>query len=325
MNTTKRGYIAKGTDGCVLKPALVCGKNEEVNDEVVGKVYYDSRTFHHEMLVYKLIRHIDARMKWSLPILTTCKVSVKDVPRQCNHQSRKDTAMQAVMMYGGVPLDDYIKCGVPTVLTKRLFIRIMKTLLYAIYRLQQYGYAHMDIKPSNILIKDNRSVLIDFGMVTTLDNIYNITEHINLMKSQYIWYPPEFFLYSMLNENLSLNVNNERTIESIAEYCLPIYSSKCSTHGFVYNQRTLTKAVTSFKTFIKHVLTSKDIDFGKYSETFDIYSCGVVFMSLYEKQHQRWDEDFNNHIYKFLLRMIESNPIKRISVHEALKTVNRFP
>lgn len=336
--STKSKFIAKGSDGCITKPAVACTSNQHTqipkDQEIVGKLYYSTPRFKHEMIIYKLIRHLDKTMQWSIPVFGSCQVMTSEIPDQCwdrNKFNQTPKTMQALMQYGGVSLDDYVrdKAGQSRPpLTKETFLRIMKTIGTGISMLQKYGYVHMDVKPANILVKVNKPYLIDFGMVTTLDNVYNINEHENLMKSMYVWYPPEFFLYYTLNlkKMRKLNIDDDNVIDSLTEYCMTTYDNKC--YGLSKSDSSYAHNLASFKTFIKYAAKLPLPDLHRVmlescAVKFDVYSLGAVCKNLYNRYHTSWPSHFQKTILKILDSMIDCDPLKRMNISKVLFHLKR--
>ena len=86
---------------------------------------------------------------------------------------------------------DYISCNLETYVTNHketdlLFTPevILKRLINIVSKLHECGYVHRDLKPDNILVKNNDILLIDLGFSTKIsDQMYNKRIGSNLFSS----------------------------------------------------------------------------------------------------------------------------------------------
>jgi len=75
-------------------------------------------------------------------------------------------------------------------------INYIKTISYSLIKLKKKGYYHVDIKPTNIFMKDNKVVLGDFDLSTKINNYH---EPFTFGTNQFI--APEIDISHKLHEN----------------------------------------------------------------------------------------------------------------------------
>lgn len=142
---------------------------------------------------------------------------------------------------------------------------ILKKLIDAVTYLHNFGYVHRDLKPDNILVKNNEILLIDLGMTTKENNNY-LTNFIgnpmfssfNVHLSKYIYTKKDdiiscfyiiFYLFSdrllPWSETFQHKINNHKTI----------YEKKTKTNFRMFYQSfdCLLDAIALYKKYIKNM------------------------------------------------------------------------
>lgn len=226
-------YIGKGAYGCVFMPALKCKNNDTVQaidskrDQKldVGKIFKHPQDFLDEMRAYKIIKSVDPKNEWSLPIRRACKSSSSsqnnDVLMSCpfiredrEYNGSIDEYMQLVMPYGGISLRHAFHSKLATNLKIPIsdIVRYLKHVLKGLIQLDGYGYVHMDVKPANILVrvatdtsipsppKKTKIYLIDYSLLQKKEGVYDYQTNRFIFKTKYVWYPPEFTIFYALKK-----------------------------------------------------------------------------------------------------------------------------
>lgn len=215
-------YIGKGAYGCVFMPALSCegqvrSKRKDATD--VGKLFRNPRDFSDEMKAYKIIKALDPKSEWSLPIKKACKANIHEVNdsllkcpfiQEDVGTGERIEYMQIVMPYGGIPLRLLFRGRHPQ---QSLYAKpsikdltaFMKTVLKGISKIDQAGYVHMDVKPANILLRKKgkaatQAYLIDFSLLQKKTGVYDYRTNQFIFRTKYVWYPPEFTIFYKLKK-----------------------------------------------------------------------------------------------------------------------------
>lgn len=337
-------FVSKGAYGCVFTPPLPCeGETpRRANpNKHVGKLFLELDSFDEEVNAYTIVEKIDPARKWSLPLLDHCLTrldatkydeEIEKCPKlKRGRYSKKRPSLygQVIMPYGGRPLDKVITEKRPSL---QQFVGIMMTVLEAINDLDSQGYAHLDVKPSNILVADDGRVsLIDYSLLQKQQSIYDMDHNRHLFVEKYIWYPPEFYVFNKLNQilpNLTESLTNS-DVNYIASRALYIYH--VDKYG-IKKSNTLYKSqlqsMTTFVSDISHACqdskTHPGAMFGKLTSKVDIYSAGVVFLNIFEKCRYRASNKLYTPVLGLLHTMIESDPRNRIAPHLALSSLRNI-
>ena len=216
----KNRFVAAGSFGCVYAPSINCGQQR---DDTVGKLFVKGRTAQHnhhdfekELNANDLVREINTEGNFTITDKGECYISgnalTDDEKALCATTSKNrealsqtlrslnaDSIPQIIYEKSGVPLHDIRKSGVPL----DRFLVNFRNIMEGLVRLNDTEYAHMDIKPANILYnaKKNRANLIDFGNFGREERLYADSQaHLLLLGHHYPFYPPEFrvlFMFSM--------------------------------------------------------------------------------------------------------------------------------
>lgn len=190
--------IDSGSYGCVYGPPKSCvNKRLTPRASFVGKVFGARADFEREMGAYDVVRRIDPKHEWSLPVLNTCEVRMTqawDCPVITADSAHH--LMQIVLPHGG------------DTLTRALQARpedaedLLTQGLTAIGALGEHRLAHMDVKPANMLVDrgTHKLRLIDFGMMQPFETAYDLRRNWHLLATQYVYYPPEFNLFYRISQ-----------------------------------------------------------------------------------------------------------------------------
>jgi len=205
-------YIASGVYGCTFAPSLKCDIPRKKG--MIGKVMKSD--YEEEIDAAELIQKIDPQGKFTVPYGGHCLTSPaewekSDGIEKCHFLDKHNDYHQLLFKYGGIDLNAVVNKKQLSVYADD-FILMMVPLIEGIKKLQQYGYAHCDIKPANILFKadEKKLYLIDFGLMTNLSDLI-FTDYI--LRHPYPYYPPEFkIMYLMSTDPSYLSNLSEASI-----------------------------------------------------------------------------------------------------------------
>lgn len=182
-------------------------------------------------------------------------------------------------------------------LTYKKLMKMLKTFLEYFKYYVESGRIHNDISNSNIMIKHNRILLIDFGLEKTKDTIFTKKNN-HFFKHKYMFYPPEYRLLYLKNrintkENVKFGFNN---FKSLIDSDFNIMSK-------AYILKEIGSLLDNFSTDYKKI---------------DVFALGVNLYLL----RNRIIFDNNNELKSFnylIKKMIEPHHIKRFSILEVIK------
>lgn len=330
----KRKFLSKGSFGCVFDPPLACDNaNSRTNSPSgsVGKVFEHQQDFEEEVEAYKKVAILDPEHKWSLPLLNECVVNLDAIN---NNNSNKNTAIdhcpfivkndkhlffQIVIPYGGITLWNLF--GQQQVSLVQ-FIDLLRQVLVATSDMTKNGYVHLDIKPMNILVNEGRVILIDFSLLKKHEDVYQM-DNAYLLRSKYIWYPPEFYISSKLLKKSNMS-DIEMAQKSLYIYEIPKYGLKYDASVIKKQEQALVKYIKFLRSKANKSVTDESVnDIAalnvKLSQKIDVYGIGVTFLNVYESRG--WKHPI---LHNLLKNMTHADPRKRISVFDAKDGVTKL-
>jgi len=286
-------YINNGTYGCVLRPAIPCDSVSKSDTNTVSKIFKTSESIkkeHKENV--RISKLIDPESIFTVAELDSCIIDLLQIPEKefikCKNFSvqelKRKKHPQLIYEYGGNDLN--VASTISSF--KDIFIG-METIFIGLKSLESHKYAHMDIKPANIVYNsENKKVsLIDFGLLTDFSKVYTRSKT-NILEYKYPYYPPEFAACYNFFQNTDkkkanyVNINNN-FIELYDSYIklITIYNA----HQLI--QTTFDKVFDSSKinsdfNQLDDMSNSKDFDkfCRRYANRIDVYSLGASLAKL---------------------------------------------
>lgn len=215
--------IGEGGYGCVFKPALECDNKIIKRKNTVGKLFFSDEDEDEERDIAILLSGFVPKRSISKYLIVPkdrCYTREKDAPhiiKNCDLytelvRNNRKQFVQHIIPYGGQTLHKIVDNYTITFLE---WINILLQLFQAVQFMNNNGYAHLDIKPNNIVISD-RVRLIDFGFMRKLSDIYTVEDSI---KATYRIYPIETPLYWFQQKYADYNsIYNERVSNAVNKY-----------------------------------------------------------------------------------------------------------
>jgi len=179
-----------------MRPSVSCATKQVSDNRKVSKLFRERGQADKEKVTHKHVSDIDPNGEFTVKLYEICDVPSNIFPdlEKCKNwepsELSKDQIKQIVYEYGGVSLSRAARHVDPVILFKGF-----ETILKGLIVLDRKGWAHLDIKPDNIVYnKDtNKMSLIDFGLSRKQNKIYT-KETLYLREYEYPYYPPEFLL-----------------------------------------------------------------------------------------------------------------------------------
>lgn len=350
-------YLAKGNYGCVIKPNLRCDGKIGDNKQI-SKFFFKKRDYLKEKKLHKMIEKIDKKNKYTIKMISSCKVKLtKDIIskikdfRKCKFTDYKmDKIYQIIYEYGGDDLFILLK-NIKEINRFNIYNFLQKfiNIFEFIYLLNKKKLIHFDIRTPNILynIEKEKINIIDFGVLRThknikkyFTNIFNNQVHPN--------YPNELNIisksfYKIFHRDLrKYNLNSNEFVNIIIKNNLYDLKLKYKNNKNRYFKEVLKKIQEIYDYFDKdmYIEFEKDHDFYKklfkdikknnpnnYEKIYgkiDVYTLGIV---LLEMLFHFFNNTTNNpyitkiplKLFDLIKKMIILNPSKRISIKNALK------
>jgi serine/threonine protein kinase len=325
-------YLGRGTAGCIFKPHLKCITLSNQKNSV-GKVFDDEDEYNNELDMARIMQRIDTKNEFSIPIIASCDgihyYRHNDEVSKCkllNLNNPPSSYKQIIYKYGGQSLEQIMTNGKRNgSITNfcKLFLAF-KPILLGIQKFNNRdpspNVVHLDIKPHNIMLLRSKLYLIDYGLLSAHDEIYQ-TNRTQILSSDYPWYPPEFKayvfqktgeydkLFKRINDNF---VNVDPVIGKTIITVLKMTPKK-DFEAF-YNSKTAKKQYIN------------------YANKIDVYSLGIVLLQLYlwsnyhRKQYTRPSKynTIKGHVIELIKGMIQFDPRQRMSIEEVINKYNQI-
>lgn len=283
--------IGQGTYGCVYRKPLEC-KNKQTINKNYGNPDYLMKlakvsSLKKELEISKMLRKIDPLQEYFLylsPKGCSVKPSLVDLSVKCHVLNREPHEQYKgyILKYGGVTLRSFLDTHRDEISIDLIWNWFNK-LIKALVLLRILGIIHQDIKLDNLVVNSKREIfLIDFGLS------YKFDEKVDGSIKQFYSILPMF--YSVLyGENAKMVKDAYQGLSEVTE----IYNSiqnYIDTNG-VENYKNNILKPNIFKT--------------------DIFSLGLVFVSIYETNKKIWEvqnKTKKDLFRKVILNMVNLNP-----------------
>lgn len=324
--------IGEGTYGCVFKPYIKCKnyahktkssklqktpQDSTKDNTKVGKVFVDNLEFNNEKEIQEIVAKIDPNNDFTVPLYEDCNINSFKNSNSADkcifiNTKIKTNYYQLIYRDGGVSFKDLLKIpGSPTKFI--ILLSKLRPILVGLEKLNNAKYVHQDIKPPNILFDTHKISLIDFGIMTHINQIYD-QDNLYVLRYDYPYYPPEYKLF--VYKNSTFPVFSRHFLENF---------------DFIFNiggnQVDLLHSISGLGINIDLELPklySKRFDNHVYStEKIDIYSLGIVLLEffiwsgIFNKDYK--NENLKNMIIEFIKGMIHFNVEERYDFKTLIK------
>lgn len=336
--------ISQGTYGCAYYPVLPCdpkssSPKSSLKKEKIGKIFKNHRDFEYEKKIIEMLKQIDPKNKWTVKYFGSCYIDTSanmSEINKCNDINDTTNLEQILLQHGGIDLFEFVNSSKQQTNFDEL-ISLFLPIFKGINDLNNSGYYHLDIKPSNILYDDtsNKLYLIDFGLVTKHDDMYIDS----IFKSLYRYFPPEFLIFNKLIEYKKrtddvdkLRTDLKNDIEKLKEVFSNTFKiQKNRSSNITKLIRILTdgyKKLDEFlEIYIKLYQESSDSiilieKLNEYKSKADVYGLGITLLEIYFLLHSTNQFKCNNEkvVDECILlfkKMINANPNERLNSKEA--------
>lgn len=325
-------YLGRGTAGCIFKPHLKCATVSNQKNSI-GKVFNDEDEYNNELDMARIMERIDSKHEFSIPIIASCDgihyYRHNDEVSRCKLLSLNHPPSyykQIIYKYGGQSLEEIMSNGkrIGNITNFCKLFLAFKPILLGIQKFNNRdpspNIVHLDIKPHNIMLLRSKLYLIDYGLLSAHDEIYQ-ANRTQILTSDYPWYPPEFKSYTFKNTG-----DYDKLFKRIND-------------NFVNVDPVLGKAITTtlkmtpkkdFETFYNSKIPKKQ--YIEYAHKIDVYSLGVVLLQLYlwsnyhRKQYSRPSKysRVKGLVIELLKGMIQFDPRHRMSIEQVITKYNEI-
>jgi hypothetical protein len=297
--------INSGGQGCIFEPAIPCYKIDKKarkrpkrkNQRTVSKVSFNSKSTEREMTIDDLVRKIPDHESWAILWDKFCetptyrKLAKRSDIKECldkKHIDREPGSRFPMLVgpFGGHTIYEMgqAKLKKSTFKTQVSFDAVlekllgtMESLFEGLVALRTHQICHGDLSVRNVLVKDNRSHMIDFGLSYRYSNKSYLKKRVSFMREidkTYDPYPYEYILYSATRKQLQEELEDTRN-EDFREG----HEDYVRFHEVVLGR---TSANTELEDYLDHRIkgTIKKPSLNTLVQNLDTYSVGILIPTL---------------------------------------------
>jgi len=306
--------LATGSSSCIIKPNLSCkGKKPVRNKNKISKIVFGKKSKEYttsEKKIDDMIKKIPKSSEWSLIFDKLCKPPLFDEAKKIekglydcigdpsvelhgnnNSKKREIFDKNSIMLtgdYGGETLELYFERNFedPDENIKKIeikfldFMKKLDKLFNGLVQLKKNEISHLDVKPNNIVIKDDNSnfKFIDFGLSAKYSNLKHFKNRaINEANTKriYLYYPPEFlFSQSPLKDLKEMGVKLEKDP-------FEDFRNHANTYKTIYKLFNRDPKLSLTNIFNNYLDKGWKPDFNNIITKLDVYSLGMLLPIMF--------------------------------------------
>ena len=350
----KAKLIFSGSSGCIFTPQIPCinnkktKKNNKKNKKKITKLNLSENK---EYEIGLIIKKISDYKKWTILWEKKCKSppykhlkNISEINACLNDFDIDNRYVPRNYMfkiyqsdYMGMNLNDYSKqiINLSTFENVKEFIKIFKkifkllnNIFYGLIKLNENKICHHDLNSRNILIRYNKSYIIDYDMSFVYNNIKNNKFLLDRMKEEYennrIYDPyPYEYLYYILKDKKKI-IEEQKNI-ALYQNRVDYYELYEPIHDQLFNSNTDNLRFELLEDILTNV---KKINLIDLIIKLDVYSLGILILVLFIDRSNEHNIKMDyliklfqnkelNDIMNLIKDMIAFNNEDRISIHEA--------
>ena len=306
--------LATGSSSCIIKPNLPCkGKKSARNKKKISKIVFGKKSKEYttsEKKIDDIIKKIPNSNEWSLIFDELCKPPSFDEAKKIekglydcigdpsvelhgnnNSKKREIFDKNSIMLsgdYGGETLENYFERqfedpdeNINKIEIKFLdFMGKLGKLFNGLVELKNNDISHLDVKPNNIVIKDDNSnfKFIDFGLSAKYSNLKHFKNRaINEANTKriYLYYPPEF-LFSQSAEKDLKDMGTKLEKKPFEDF-----RNHANTYKTVYKLFNRDAKLSLTNIFNNYLDKAWIPDFNSLITKLDVYSLGILLPILF--------------------------------------------
>ena len=358
--------INSGGQGCIFEPAIPCynkthkthkthktkeskkdrKRPKRKNQRTVSKVSFNEKSTLREMTIDDLVRKIPDHESWAILWDQLCEtpayrklVKRSDI-KKCldkKHIDRKPESRFPMLVgpFGGHTIYEMgqaqlkkstfkTQVAFDTVLGKLL--GTMKSLFEGLVSLHTHKICHGDLSVRNVLVKDNKAYMIDFGLAYRYSNKSYLKKRVSFMRDidkTYDPYPYEYILYSATRKQLQ-----EELEDATNEDFRKGHEDYIRFHEVVLGRTSVSKELEDYlDRRIKGTIKKPSLD--TLVQDLDTYSLGILIPTLlhdialdlgvsFKTLKQRCQKSNHKDFFALCYDMTEFLSSERLSVKESL-------
>lgn len=338
FTTTGGRFEGEGTYACTFTPSPKCKNDNTRISEVrndLGKVFHTKEDMDEEWDYAQRMHRVDPTHEYLIYPTTKCEVLKSEIFKDptsfhCSFLRKKKNKFfhMLKMSHGGVTMDYMFESTVPP--HANVMVDIMKSALQAVRLLSKHHLIHNDLKFNNIVYNPDtmKTKLIDFGLVLTYDDAFNI--HSNQFAnttSNYWLHPPEYRILPYVQRNIVLTKEQIRQLFKSETRILDLYFTDVYPtplidiiHDKMYSY---CEHEDLFIRYVSRLMNKHDASsyMKKYANKIDIYSLGISCLHIWQyAKHENQSQRMK--VLQVIKTMIHPDPMKRPTINKLIKMLD---
>ena len=319
----KAEFIVCGGYGAVFKPGKTKkGREIIIVPNTITKVYFKMVEWFRENIRIDIIKRIDPShdftpIKYHEEIIKPSEHFTEEEFKKCeNKWVYTNTHYQTILEDCGIDLYDRDMVS----LTSEIFLTNMIPIFKGLIKLKNNNLVHQDIKPANLIYNPKTNVikLVDFGLLSSIKNVYNIEN--NYVYYKYIYFPPEYNIYNMICKNGKIDKRlHDVLIDNNYLIFINKYLYRYNSTFLYYEQQNFWRELDCY---IKYIIKNNfDLDyFDSIADKVDVYMLGLTILEiLFRNRHLKIPG-----LIHLITEMIRLDPENRITIEDATKEFEKI-
>lgn len=307
-------YAKTGKDGKTRYDKTYVEYTDNRSNDI-GKLFLEKRHFVEELKLLKGIQQIDRDSTFTVKLKGAnsfnSKLLTNNSVLKCLNIYMNTDVYQIVMEYGGKDLHKLPNYNIPF----KTFMKQLRPLLEGLMKFHSYDMIHYDIKPSNVLVSDDKISLIDFGISISADKVY--TSENKRLSSIYIYHPAELFIASFLTDYKNSHSSFQSKLETVLDEM-----TRQEYFENIWEENKIDMVKEELSDFIDEII-SRDYSFDDVFNKNLAFKCDVYSLSFVIKEFSskiKYENDMQKEFVRELYAMCSPvNPFKRASLKRIME------
>jgi len=234
---------------------------------------------------------------------------------------------QIIFENGGIQINKYCE-----LFTFSESLKLILNFYKGLKLLNNYNIIHRDVKPTNVLYKEKKLLLIDFGLSCHVNDVYNWVKSDFILSNKYTFSPPEFFIYYLFKKNnVICHSDIDSFLKTMEEYGSSVrkdVSTYYEKHWFQYNKgiHDVTKYYNGIREICQSIKENKNIyDYfsNDLAKKTDVYSSSYIIKTMITKTFfkSRSEEILFEQLYEMSSIF---DPLKRCSIQDLIDKIEEY-
>ena len=331
--------IGEGAYGCVHKPALTC-KNKNIDDynDKISKLLSEKHA-KVEMEEFKLLSTHDKKESHYLgkPVHCDLDLNANNITEigKCKHSESFmkdiDNNKLLIMQDGGPDLFNYLQSLVRNnslaVIKEhsRFILQDYLQILEAVQFFTSKNISHRDIKDANIVYNNGVMKVIDFGLMTTFQQVIRESGNNKYWMGDELWWSISP-ICMIFNRRLYDYIHKDNVNTYIQSYRDNIKSNKNFASFIDIIHNTYVDDKSGFEVFMDGIENLyKNVPHFKYSQfmvkafpCIDMFNIGFTLIDIVKRLKGVLPKPFINEAYRLSFQMMDCNVFEHIKIKEVI-------